>query len=168
MAKNKRQPVIEGANPDFNLKDAKPVEPSWQNTDSMQAPGAITAEDMAFEQELERLAKEEPVEGIDQDLAKTLTKEKRSLEHLREHLEGNYAPAKTLNELDQQVMIAKRLGCTAIDAEKHVIQYHFGHDYPEALGFAMYKDIAVHFPNAFDGVKAKSKMTVEQKLFGSK
>ena len=166
MAKAKKQPPIEGGNPDFNLKDAKPVDPSWKNTDELQAPGAITAEDLALERELERIAHEEPVADIEPDLVKPLTKEKREFEHLKEHLDGNYAPAKTLNELDQQVAIAKRLGCKAIDAEPEVIHFHFGADYPEALGFAMYKDIAVHFPNAFEGVKAKSKQTVEQKLFG--
>jgi hypothetical protein len=136
------------------------------NTDRIQAPSAITAEDIALDMELERMAHEEPVAAIEPDLVAPLTKEKPDLEHLREHLEGNYAAAKTLNELEHQVAIAKRLGCKAIDADPAIIRLIFGHDFSEKHGFAMYKDVAVHFPDTFAEVKAKSRMTVEQKVFG--
>lgn len=163
-AKNKsKAPVVEGGNPLFNLSDAKPVDPNWKDI----APTAITEEDLALERELERMALESPIPDIDPDIAKPLTKEKVSLEHLRDQVDGEYRAAKTLNELDQQVSVAKRLGCDSIDAAPEIIRYYCGKDYSESHGFFMYKDIKVHFPQTYEAVKARAKMTVEQKLFGS-
>jgi len=162
-AKNKVKPPVDDANPMFNLADAKPVDPSWRED---VAPTAITEEDLALERELERMALESPIPDIDPDIAKPLTKEKVNLEHLREHVDGEYRAAKTLNELDQQVSVAKRLGCDSIDAQPEIICYYCGKDYAESHGFFMYKDIKVHFPQTYEAAKLRSKMTVEQKLFG--
>lgn len=167
MAKTKgKAATLEGGNPDFNLKDAKPVDASWRDTDKVAAPSAITAEDLALEAELERMSLEAPIQDIGPNLSKPLTKEKPDIDHLREHLDLEYAPAKTLNELEQQVALAKRLGCTSIDAAPEVIRYYAGASYSEDFGFFMYKDIRVCFPKAYEGVRARQNMTVEQKLFG--
>ncbi len=157
---------LASGNPMFNLKDAKPVDPNWKSTDEISAPSAVTAEDLALERELERIALETPIPDIEPDMAKPLTKEKQSFDHLSEHIEAEYRAAKTLNELEQQVVLAKRLKCDAVDAEPEIIRYYCGPDYSEAHGYFMYKDVKVCFPKSFAGVKAQSSMTVEQKLFG--
>ncbi len=136
------------------------------STDEILAPTAITEEDMALDRELERLAMETPVANIDADLSAPLKKEKLELDHLRWHVGDAYKPAASLNELDQQVSVAKRLHCDSIDATDEIIYYYCGEDYARSHGFFMYKDIRVHFPEEYASAEKKSRMTVEQKLFG--
>lgn len=166
-SKNKVQEVVppahvtEAGNPDFNLND-----PAVLAHLEQQASTAITAEDLALDMELERMAMEEPIPDLEPALVTTLTKEKPSTEHLRDHMDGEYRMAQTLNELEHQITIAKRLGCDSIDADPKVIYLYCGKDYPRSLGFFMYKDIKVHFPNEYEGTKARLKQTIEQKIFG--
>lgn len=175
------KPLMEMGNPDFNLQAPevlahmekvrmKEAELGQARIDQVRAENAfsaITEEDLALDMELDRMAMEEPIPDMEPSLEKPLTKEKVSMDHLREHLAEEYSPARTLNELEQQVMIAKRLGCDSVDAEDKIIYHYCGANYKRSLGFFMYKDIKVHFTKEYESTKARLKQTIEQQMFGN-
>ncbi len=146
----------EKGNPDWNIASVVP-------SSTLTAPGAVTAEDLAFEADLQRMAGEEVLPDIEQEYLAPLTKEKREGNHLRDHVD-NYSPAKTINELDTQVTIAKPLGAD-IDVSPQVMKHLFGPTYK--LTSAMYKDVRLNLPDTFDSNTAQSKKTLEQHLFGN-
>lgn len=158
IPKNKKVPAhaLEKGNPDWNLKGVTP-------TDVLTAPSAVTAEDLAFESELQRMSGEEIIPDIDQEYIAPLTKEKRDGNHLRDHME-NYRPAQSINELDTQVAVAKPLGAE-IDVTPQVMKHIFGPKYNLSSG--MYRDVQLNLPETFEANVAKSKVSLEQHLFGN-
>jgi hypothetical protein len=150
----------EKGNPAFNLNDAEPtglteedlqMPENDQNLDLRevdkkvlnQAPAAITAEDLAFEEELQRM-NTEPLAFTDEDMSITLTKEKGETGFLGDFVEG-YKPAKTLNELTQQAFTAKNHGLSAIEATDDVIRYYTKGSFEQIkkIGYFIFQDIKV-------------------------
>lgn len=155
-SKNKpKEPVVEmpSGNPTFNLND----------TDV--AMSAVTAEDLAFERELERMALEQP--PIEAGPAITFKKEIEHRELLSEHVE-DYSPASTVNELENQVHMAKELGCDSIEGTPALIKTYCRSHYPDDVGYFIFKNVKVYIAGFFEQSKSKAKAndSIEQKLFG--
>lgn len=167
-------------NPEFNLKAAEPVEwgddivpeetpaparaPKVRVAPEVRAVGAITQEDLDLEMHLNKLDRENPVPNIDPDLSRPMTKEKISQDHLREHVD-NYKAASNINELEEQIHVAKSLGCDSIDADKNLI-HRFSRGKDNGM-FIMVKDIRVNYPGQYASGKAQDKVTIEGRLFGA-
>lgn len=134
------------------------------STHEMVAPGAITPEDMDLERHLERLDRENPIPDIDPDLSRPLTVDKAPQDHLREHVE-NYRPASTINELEEQIHVAKSLHCNSIDATPQLIK-RFSHGKDNGM-FINVKDLRVNYPDMYAAGKHADKITQEQKLFSA-
>lgn len=132
----------------------------------MPAVGAITAEDLALDRSLEALANEMPPEISEGSSFNLIKKEKTSNEMLAEHVE-NYHPAQTVNELMEQVHLAKQVGADSIEASPEIIRsYTRKSGYPDDVGFFFFQDIKVWIPGFFDTHSRKERETMEQRLFG--
>lgn len=185
-SKNKlKQPDIPAhakakGNPEFNITNVEPVE--WgedeartinasianaknSRPDPAIAVGAITQEDTDLELMLNKLDREEPIPDIGPDLHKPLTQMKQDQDHLREHVD-NYKPASTINELEEQIHIAKSVGCNSIDADKNLI-WRFSRGKDNGM-FINVKDIRVNYPGKYADSKSSDRLTIEQRVHGNK
>lgn len=162
-------PAAEAGNPEFNIAgvESNPeIQEALQNRDTEVAVSAPTAEDLEFDRMLEQESADTEPGDIEPDLAQALTVERVTHEHLKDHVE-NYKPAGTINELMDQVHVAKELGCDSIDGtEKLIRHYCRGSNYPTKAGYFIFHDIKVHIPNQFEAAKKRDTMTIEQKVFG--
>lgn len=156
--------AVAKGNTDFNLTG---VTPSHTITAApvLDAVGAITPEDLDLERHLEQLDRESVVPDIDPDLSRPLTLEKVSQDHLREHVD-NYRAASTINELEEQIHVAKSLRCDSIDATPQLIK-RFSQGKDNGM-FINVKDIRVNYPDMYSKGKQSDRMTQEQRLFGDK
>jgi hypothetical protein len=166
-SKNKAKettPTTEPGNPMFNLKDARPVTTDWQSAPPI-AAAAITDEDLALERELEKLNLNTEPQISDPDTMPALKKLSEPYTMLSEAVES-YKPAKTLQELDDQVMQAKHYECDSIEATVNVVNYFTKGRDPNNTGYFMYKDIRVYIAGFFEHSKKRDLETVEQRNFG--
>ncbi len=160
---SKNKPKDLGGNPEFNLKDAQPVAPGWQDI----APAAITEEDLALDRELEMIARNsEPANISDQDPGPQLKKTTEPFTLLSEFI-TNYKPAKTINELDDQVFKAKHFECDSIEATPEIVKYFCKKDYPDKVGYFVYHDIKVYIAGFFEESIKRDRQTIEQRNFGA-
>lgn len=158
MAKTKT-PGQEKGNAAFNLSDAEPVG-EWQ------APAAITKEDLELDRELERMAKNtEPV--LSENEPPPVRKLNEAYSLLSEVVE-NYEPAKTIQELDEQVFDAKSNGCDSIEATPKIVRYFVKDGSVEKVGYFWYKDVRVFLEGFFEKSIAKEKESIEMRLHGAK
>lgn len=178
-------PMDETGNSMFNLKDAIPLteaelaapplaeqEPlDYTKIDKMvltpatnteRAQSAITQEDLAFEASLQRMHVESvlPVERVEK-----LEPEATMSNFLGDLMKG-YEPAKTLNELEQQVFAAKSRGADSIEASEDIIRYYNRAHYPKDVGYFIYKNIKVFIPGRFDGYVQTDTQNLNSKLRG--
>jgi hypothetical protein len=105
------------------------------------AVGAITAEDEAFERTLQAMANEEPPEFSEGATLNVLKKEKTSSTHLKEFME-DYAPAENVNQLMEQVHLAKEFGADSIEATPQIIKYYCRKHYPDDVGYFHFHDVS--------------------------
>lgn len=127
---------------------------------------AFTAEDAAFEAELNALGKDMP-NISDSGPVQEVTRPKEALEHLKFHNE-DYAPASTMAELQEQVHEAKSFGCDSIDGTEALVKSIFREGFEKmkaTVGYGIYHDIRVYIAGSFEQNKGADKMTMEQRLF---
>lgn len=159
MARTKKAktPADEKGNAAFNLNDAEPVG-DWQ------APAAITDEDRELDRELERMAKtEEPVVS---DLGPQPMRKINEPYTLLREVFDEYQPAKTINELDDQIFEAKVNGCDSVEATSKLVRYFIKDGSAEKVGYFWYKDVRVYVEGFFEKSSAKDKETMETRLHG--
>jgi hypothetical protein len=150
-----QSPIEEKGNAKFNLKDADPVDPSWKDS-----VNAITAEDMALDRELDRLAQEQgPPPDIDPVPAGVGLKKESEVRVLLSEFVDDYAPAKTRSELDDQVWLAKSKGCDSIECTLDVGRSIIRDGSLESVGYFMFKDVKVYIDGAFEKARARDKRT---------
>lgn len=127
-----------------------------------------TPEDAALDAELEQLAKQRPQVTDDVPAAAMeVIKPKESLEHLSAHVDGEYKPANTMAELQEQVHLAKQVGADSIDGTEALVRMIFRGDFDKikaSIGYGIYHDIRIYVTGMFEGLKNMDKMTMEQKL----
>lgn len=162
--KGSKNKALAGGNPDFNLKDAKPVSPSWQTV----APAAYTSEDAELDRHLDALAADLPPDVSDPDPigAVTMRKEKEHREMLGDVVSG-YRPASTDEELKTQVHLAKQEGCDSIEATVPLAKRFCRDPQLEAVGYFIYHNIKVYLTGQIEQTKARDNQTIEQRLFGA-
>lgn len=161
---NKRKPTLsdikEGrGNPDFNINDAQSVDPSWKDV----APAAITAEDLALDRELEKLARDQEHVDISDKEPVPMKKAIEPYTLLSSVMEVE--PAKNITELDEQVFDAKQSDCDSIEATPGLVRYFCKREYPDKVGYFVYHDIKVYIAGFFDQSVKKDKLTIEQRNF---
>lgn len=152
---------IGGGNPDFNLNQAEPVAPAAP----VRAMAALTEEDLAFDRELDRIANEEPPIFAEDRNMNVLTKEKESREMLGEFVE-DYHPAATVNELMDQVHVAKEVGANCIEATPAIVRHYCRKHFPDDVGYFMFHDIKVFIAGFWETHKDNDKISIDEKLFG--
>lgn len=151
----------ETVKPDFSLKDKElAAKPKVEVAQS-----AITPEMLAFERELQAMHLEQPLPGDEKPVV--LQKEYSKSDFLGDDVEG-YKPATTLNELDQQVFLAKSKGFNAIEASEEIIKYYTRGSFEsvEKEGYFIFKDVKVFIPGRIDGYVNTDKQNVAFKLQG--
>lgn len=177
----------EKGNPMFNLNTAEPLTaedlaeresppPDFTKIDEMffgkkattttpltNATNIVTSEDLAFERELQAMHKEVVLPG---DIpAVRLEKEINDSNFLGDHM-PDYKPAATLNELEQQVWAAEKMGANSIEATEDVIKYYNRRHYPDDTGYFIYKNIKVFIPGRIDGFIETDRDNVSARLAG--
>lgn len=159
--KSKQDVIIERGNPEFNLNSAEPSNTIGQEV----ASAAYTDEDAELDRELEKMAREqEPQVAIDPE-PQPMRKLKENYELLRDHVE-DYKPASTVNELEDQVHLAKEYGCDSIEATPKLVRHYNRKDYPEKVGYFIFRNIKVYIDGHFAEAMKRDKITMEEKLFG--
>lgn len=129
------------------------------------ALNAVTDEDLALEMELQKMAVELPPEAQEGSNLNLLKKEKIESDLLAEHLE-NYKPASTVNELLEQVHLAKEVGCDSVEATPQLVKHYCRRHYPDDVGYFMFHDVKVWIAGFHETHKRFDGLTIEQKLFG--
>lgn len=166
-SKNKKEeipaPLKEKGNPLFKLQDAQSVEPNWA---SDVASSVATAEDMAFDRELEHMARNNEPQVSDQEpvqLKKTV-----DAYTLLSEFEDDYKPARTIHELDDQVFRAKQFEADSIEASEQIVKHFTKSCWKETqkVGYFTYHDIKVYITGFFEQSKMRDTQTIEQKVFG--
>lgn len=154
--------MTEEGNALFSLSDAEPVV-----LDSpLQAIGAMTKEDLDLDYMLQQSAQqEEPVALFDDQAVVELKREKIQGELLSEVVPDIH-PASTVNELMEQVHLAKEMEVDSVEATPALVRHYCRKHYPEDAGFFMFHDIKVYIAGCFDKSSKHGKLTIEQKLFG--
>lgn len=163
---SKNKPKVEitgGGNPDFNISNVTPSDALGV------APGAITAEDMEFDRELERLGQstELPPEIEPDPIGSVVKEERPQLELLRDALEV-YAPASNDQELREQIHTAKVHGCDSIEATLQLAKRFCKDASLESVGYFVMHDIKVYIDGHFERATTRDRVTVEQRNFGGK
>lgn len=152
---------IGAGNPNFNIAQAE----AELQAAPVRASAAITDEDLAFDRELNRIANEEPPVFAEDRNLNVLTKEKESREMLAEFVE-DYHPAATINELMDQVHVAKEVGANCIEATPAIVRHYCRKHFPEDVGYFMFHDIKVFIAGFWQTHKDNDKMSIDEKLFG--
>lgn len=159
MAKHKfkapTDPLEEKGNAAFNLADAEPVDSNWKD-----APGAITAEDLALEAEIQRMAQEQgpPPEIEPVPASAIVTKEKDTRELLSDHV-IDYKPATTITELKDQVYLAKANGCDSVECTLQVGKSIVRDGSLETVGYFLFHDVKVYIEGLYEKARARDKRT---------
>jgi hypothetical protein len=157
-----QSPIEEKGNAQFNLKDADPVDPSWKDS-----VNAITAEDMALDRELDRLAQEQgPPPDIDPVPAGVGLKKESEVRVLLSEFVDDYLPARTITELKDQVYLAKANGCDSVECTLEVGKSIIRDGSLETVGYFTFQDVKVYIVGSFEKASARDKRTtwdVEEK-----
>lgn len=147
------EPMIEptAGNPEFNLTGVVP-------TDAM-AANIITDEDRALDRELDRLANDVPPMPADFDPgpAINIKAEKFDGVLLSEH--ADVSPATTVNELLDQVHLAKENGCDSIEATPALVRHYCRKAYPSDVGYFIFHDIKVYIEGFFAEANKRDRRT---------
>lgn len=123
----------------------------------------MTAEDLAFEQSLQEIQIQEP--AIERGPNTTLTKEKTSNDLLSNYIDCQ--PAKDINELLNQVFLAKQHGADSIEASPELIKtYTLKSGFPSDVGFFFFQDIKVWIPGFHATHSHLESETIEHRVFG--
>ena len=164
----------------FNLNDAEPIpeaaydraEPKldfskiedqrFARRDHEIAQAAITPEMLKFEQDLQRLHVESVVPKSEE---MKLEKEQSESFFLGDFVE-EYAPAKTIVELDNQAFTAQQMGATAIEASEEIIKHYTKPNYPPPEGYFIYKNVKVFIPGRLGEYVDTDKQNIALKLRG--
>lgn len=155
-----KEPEAAG-NPEFNIANVKPTNVLTT------APAAITEEDLELDRMLERVAAEEPpIPTIDPDEVQAVKKEPDRRELLSDVMDVQ--PASTVNELMDQVHLAKEMGCDSVEATPAMVRHYCRRQYPDKVGFFMFHDIKVYIAGFFEEAKKRSELTIEDINFGAK
>lgn len=162
--KGSKNKAIGGGNPQFNLKDAKPVNPGWQDV----APAAYTNEDAELDRHLAALAADLPPPVSDPEPmgAGMARKEIERREMLGDVVDG-YRPASTDEDLRTQVHLAKQEGCDSIEATVPLAKRFCRDPQLEKVGYFIYHNIKVYLEGHFEQTKSRDSQTIEQRLFGA-
>lgn len=161
--KGSKNKIVEGGNPAFNIKDAKPVDPSWKTA----APAAITAEDLALEARLQSMEVVPlPIADDPEPIGMTVKKIADNPNMLSEVME-DYRPASTEDELRNQVHMAKQEGCDSIEATVPLAKRFCRDPQLEKVGYFIYHNIKVYLEGFTSQSIARDNQTIEQRLFGA-
>lgn len=129
---------------------------------------AFTSEDAEFDAHLDALAKQVPAVPDDIPAAAVEVKPtKEYYDHLAGHMEGEYMPASTMAELQEQVHMAKSYGADSIDGTPDLIKQVFRNDFEtisKSTGYGIYHDVKVFIPGRLEDSKRQDSLTMEQKL----
>lgn len=138
------------------------AEAEQENVPHRTALPTITDEDIELDRQLERMAKQQP---IDDGPIVTIIHEKKKRDILRNYTE-NYKPASSILELDDQVFQAQGHDIDSTEATEAVIKYFCKASFPEVqkVGYFIYKNIRVYIEGYFEQNKDADKMTMEQRL----
>jgi hypothetical protein len=123
----------------------------------------ITSEDREIDQMLERAAKSNPVSDL--HVETPLIPEKKKRDVLRNHIAG-YRPANTMNELQEQVHLAKTNEIDSIEGTPTLVQQLWRKDFEyikNGPGYGIYHDIRVYIDGFFEQNKDADKETMEQR-----
>lgn len=161
-SKNKGAAPTDKGDPRFNINE---VTPSSTIGKGDLAAAAITDEDLALDRELEMMSRNTEPDVSDVDPGVSIKKEVQDYTHLAEVID-DYKPAMTLQELEDQVTLAKHHECDSIYASPKVIRYYTKKDYPDKVGYFIFKDIKVYIEGFFEQSKKRDSQTMEQKIFG--
>lgn len=129
---------------------------------------AVTPEDLALDRELDQIAKERQPPVSDNAPSMEVQKPREFLEHLSSHVDGEYMPASTMAELQEQVHLAKSVGADTIDGTEALVKQIFRHDFEKikaSIGYGIFHDIRVYIAGKFEALRNMDKQTMEQKLF---
>lgn len=140
-------------------KNAKPQAVVSAGAPAIQdAANIVTDEDMELDREIDRIANENPPPDIEQGPVMQLKKEKVVRDLLSEHVD-DYKPASTVNELLEQVHLAKEMMCDSIEATPQMIKHFCRKHYPDDVGYFIYHDIKVYIPGFFEQSQKKDQRT---------
>ena len=156
-----KSPLEEKGNPDFNVSL---VEPSVTLGEEV-AVGAITDADYELDRQLEAMARDAEPDISDRDNTPVMRKTVEPYTLLSEFIPA-IQPAKTLNELEDQVFRAKSCEADSIEATPEILKYFLKKAYPPKSGYMIYKDIKVYMPDFFEQSVKRDKETVEFRNFG--
>lgn len=127
---------------------------------------AVTAEDLAFERELQKLEAEAP--AIEPAPANTTLKKERVLHTLLSEF-MDVEPAKTVTELTTLVHLAKEHGADSIEAAPELIkQYTLRSGYPSDIGYFWFQDVKVWIPGFMETHGHLDGESIDKRVFGTK
>lgn len=110
---------------------------------------------------------EPPMPTLDYEPIVELKKIRDQGELLSEHPDViDPGPASTINELNDQVHMAKEMGCDSIEATEKIVRYFCKSHYPDDVGYFIYHNIKVYIAGHFGAASKRDKISVEQRLFG--
>lgn len=161
--KGSKNKAIGGGNPDFNLKDATPVKPGWQDV----APAAYTNEDAELDRRIDALAADLPPAVSDPDPIGSGVKRTIEVREMLGDVVTDYKPAATDEELKTQVYLAQVEGCDSIEATVPLAKRFCRDPQLEKVGYFIYHNIKVYLAGHFEQTKARDSQTIEQRLFGA-
>lgn len=125
-----------------------------------------TDEDLALDQELEKLAKEqdnmEPV--INTKIDKKVEKAQDTNYYVLQDIDPEIEAASTVNELKEQVQIAKLKGIEGIEATDKMIRLYNREKFPEC-GYFVFENVRVYRKGIAAEVKRDENRSVEESIF---
>ncbi len=159
---SKNKPKIDAGNPEFNIKAVEPSQTIGTNI----APGAILPEDMELERTLQAMTQALPVLADEDPTVGVVRKVKETREMLGDVVD-DYSPASTHAQLQEQAALAFAEGCDSIEATLQACRTVCRDPQLEAVGYFTYHGIKVYLVGAFEKVKSRDKVSVEQRTFGT-
>lgn len=159
--KPKEAPAITGGNPDFNLTGVEPSETIGRDV----APGAVMPEDLELERSLQSMVSDVPPIDDPEPIGSVVKKEIEKREMLGDHVD-DYKPASTLEELREQVFLAKSEGCDSLEITPDLAKKICRDPSLEKVGYFIYHDIKAYLVGHFEKAKARDNVTIERRLFG--
>lgn len=130
------------------------------------ASAAVTAEDLAFERELQAMANELPPVIDDPDPVGSIVKHEPDRPELLRFAVEDYKPAATDLDLREQIHTAKMNDCDSIEATLPLAKRFCKDPSLETVGYFVMHDIKVYVEGAYEKAKARDQQTVEQRNFG--
>lgn len=159
-SKNKPKQLTEAGNATFNINS---VEPS--QTLNAPAAAAITDEDLAFDRELDMIARN--AEPTVSDIAPPELKKSNEQYTLLSEYVDDYKPASTIHELDNQIFDAVSYGADSILATERIVKHFCKNAYPDKVGYFIYKNIKVYIEGFFEQSVKRDKESVDFRNFGA-